>query len=160
MSRSKGSTGEQLSREMYKSIGPYSTKTLHKNKQDVSYISIGDPYDRSKRDKNPRWSEWCWCFLFVCRSWFPPPGQGGAQAKPLYLYMLYYFPPRHHRACAPLTHISSSTTTIIPQLLRLLPLNSRRHAICHLIAQGRPNSDPSPVPKGHHVWSVRQAARS
>ena len=58
MSLSKGSTGEQLSREAYKSIGPYSTKTLHKNKQDLSYISIGDPYDRTKRDKNPRWSEW------------------------------------------------------------------------------------------------------
>ena len=57
MSRSKGPKGEQLSREAYRSIGPYSTKTLHKNKQDVSYISIGDPYGRAKRDKNSRWSE-------------------------------------------------------------------------------------------------------
>ena len=45
------------SREAYRSIGPYSTKTLHKNKQDVSYISMGDPYGRAKRDKNSRWSE-------------------------------------------------------------------------------------------------------
>ena len=53
---SKASKGEQLSREAYKSIGPYSTKTLHKNKQDVSYISIGDPYGMRKKDKNLRWS--------------------------------------------------------------------------------------------------------
>ena len=57
MSSSKGTTGEQLSREMYRSIGPYSTKTLHKNKQDLSYVSIGDPYGMRGKDKNVRWSK-------------------------------------------------------------------------------------------------------
>ena len=51
-----GST-EPLSREQYKSIGPYSTKVLHKNKHNMAYTTIGDPYDRTKRDRNPRWSK-------------------------------------------------------------------------------------------------------
>ena len=57
--RAMGST-EPLSRERYKSIGPYSTKDLHKNKHGMAYTTIGDPYDRSKRDRNPRWSEFLW----------------------------------------------------------------------------------------------------
>ena len=58
---------EPLSRKQYKSIGPYTTKNLHKNKQDLSYISIGDPYDRSKSDRNPRWSKSTaiHCFVFL-----------------------------------------------------------------------------------------------
>ncbi len=106
MSRSKGSTGEQLSREMYKSIGPYSTKTLHKNKQDVSYISIGDPYDRSKRDKNPRWSEWCWCFLFVCVSIVVPATRaGGAGETTLFVYASFLPPTSPPRVRATHTYL-------------------------------------------------------
>ena len=59
-----GST-EPLSRERYKSIGPYSTKDLHKNKHGMAYTTIGDPYDRSKRDRNPRWSEFVRAALLV-----------------------------------------------------------------------------------------------
>ena len=57
---------EPLSRTQYKSIGPYTSKEIHVRKIDLSYISIGDPYDRSKRDRNPRWSK----FSFPSRS-FP-----------------------------------------------------------------------------------------
>ena len=106
MSRSKGSTGEQLSREMYKSIGPYSTKTLHKNKQDVSYISIGDPYDRSKRDKNPRWSEWCWCFLFVCVSIVVPATRARRATGETTLFVCFIPYPRITTARARHSHIS------------------------------------------------------
>ena len=63
---------EPLSRKQYKSLGPYTTKTLHKNKQDLSYISIGDPYDRSKKDKNSRWSKSIFYFQLICTNFMLP----------------------------------------------------------------------------------------
>ena len=56
---------EPLSRQQYKSIGPYSSKTLHKNKQDVSYVSIGDPFDKKGSDRNARWSTFFFPFFLL-----------------------------------------------------------------------------------------------
>ena len=74
----------------------YSSKPIHKNKHDTSYITIGDPYDRipSKSEKNPRYHGKQFSTVFpkkgnipskVCFGDMKLGPQGKFLAEPLYI---------------------------------------------------------------------------